>query len=77
MNIMAIKLAEDPEVRLPVMVAFDGYFTSHQKRRVQTFARREDVQRFIGEQPVRVRRYAGSEPSDHRRPVYERAGLYQ
>ncbi|PZM64717.1 thiamine pyrophosphate-dependent enzyme [Paenibacillus dendritiformis] len=53
MNMMAIKLAEDPEVRLPVMVAFDGYFTSHQKRRVQTFARREDVQRFIGEQPVR------------------------
>ncbi|EJW17139.1 thiamine pyrophosphate-dependent enzyme [Paenibacillus alvei] len=53
MNIMALKLAEDPEVRLPVMVAFDGYFTSHQKRRVQTFAHREDVHRFIGEQPVR------------------------
>lgn len=53
MNIMALKLAEDPEVRLPVLVAFDGYFTSHQKRRVQTFAHREDVHRFIGEQPVR------------------------
>ena len=25
MNIMAIKLAEDPEVRLPVIVASDGY----------------------------------------------------
>ncbi|MDF2924357.1 MAG: pyruvate synthase [Paenibacillaceae bacterium] len=48
MNIMAIKLAEDPEVRLPVMVASDGYFTSHQKRRVQTFANREDVHTFIG-----------------------------
>ena len=35
MNIMAIKLAEDPEVRLPVIVSFDGYFTSHQKSRVQ------------------------------------------
>ena len=34
MNIMALKLAEDPEVRLPVLVASDGYFTSHQKRRV-------------------------------------------
>ncbi|WP_055108375.1 thiamine pyrophosphate-dependent enzyme [Paenibacillus ihumii] len=51
MNIMAIKLAEDPEVRLPVLVASDGYFTSHQKRRVHTFAKREDVQKFIGEQP--------------------------
>lgn len=51
MNIMAIKLAEDPEVRLPVLVASDGYFTSHQKRRVHTFANREDVQKFVGEQP--------------------------
>ncbi|MBC8080429.1 MAG: pyruvate synthase, partial [Gorillibacterium sp.] len=49
MNIMAIKLAEDPEVRLPVMVASDGYFTSHQKRRVSTFAERSDVQKFVGE----------------------------
>jgi len=53
MNIMALKLAEDPEVRLPVMVAFDGYFTSHQKRRVQTFAHREDVWKFIGKEPPR------------------------
>lgn len=53
MNILAIKLAEDPEVRLPVLVASDGYFTSHQKRRVQTFARREDVHGFIGPQPPR------------------------
>jgi pyruvate ferredoxin oxidoreductase alpha subunit len=51
MNIMAIKLAEDPEVRLPVIVAQDGYFTSHQKRRVMTMAHREDVLKFIGEQP--------------------------
>ncbi|TBL80399.1 thiamine pyrophosphate-dependent enzyme [Paenibacillus thalictri] len=51
MNIMAIKLAEDPEVRLPVMVASDGYFTSHQKRRVMTFTHRKDVHDFIGELP--------------------------
>ncbi|MDQ1909101.1 thiamine pyrophosphate-dependent enzyme [Paenibacillus sp. GD4] len=51
MNIMAIKLAEDPEVRLPVIVASDGYFTSHQKRRVQTFAHKSDVHAFIGEAP--------------------------
>lgn len=52
MNLMAIKLAEDPEVRLPVMVAYDGYFTSHQKRRVTTFANVEDVRAYVGEQPV-------------------------
>src|SRR5690606_7926386 len=51
MNIMAVKLAEHPEVRLPVIVAQDGYFTSHQKRRVMTLAHREDVLKFIGEQP--------------------------
>lgn len=50
MNIMAIKLAEDPAVRLPVMVASDGYFTSHQKRRVQTFANRSDVHAFVGKE---------------------------
>ncbi|GGF97483.1 thiamine pyrophosphate-dependent enzyme [Paenibacillus aceti] len=51
MNIMALKLAEDPEVRLPVLVASDGYFTSHQKRRVRTFAHSEDVLKFVGERP--------------------------
>lgn len=51
MNIMALKLAEHPEVRLPVLVAYDGYFTSHQKRKVMTFAHREDVLKFIGEKP--------------------------
>ncbi|MBO8170659.1 MAG: pyruvate synthase [Bacillaceae bacterium] len=51
MNIMAIKLAEDAEVRLPVIVAFDGFFTSHQKRRVQTIAERKDVHDFIGPVP--------------------------
>lgn len=49
MNIIAIKLAEDPAVRLPVIVSFDGYFTSHQKRRVQVIKNRSDVQKFIGE----------------------------
>jgi len=52
MNIMALKLAEDPEVRLPVMVAQDGFFTSHQKRRVMTMATREDVHAFVGATPL-------------------------
>ncbi|MCH1627012.1 thiamine pyrophosphate-dependent enzyme [Ferdinandcohnia quinoae] len=51
MNILAIKLAEDPEVRLPVIVSFDGYFTSHQKRRVQVIKNKKDVHDFIGDPP--------------------------
>lgn len=49
MNLIAIKLAEDPEVRLPVIVSFDGYFTSHQKRRVQVLKNKQDVHTFIGD----------------------------
>jgi pyruvate ferredoxin oxidoreductase alpha subunit len=51
MNIMALKLAEHKDVRLPVLVAYDGFFTSHQKRRVQYFEDRATVQEFVGSQP--------------------------
>jgi pyruvate ferredoxin oxidoreductase alpha subunit len=46
-NICALKIAE--RLRLPVIVAFDGFFTSHQKRNCYVFANDKDVQRFIGE----------------------------
>ena len=45
-NIIALKLAE--MVRLPVVVAYDGFFTSHQKSRVYRFENDEDVKGFIG-----------------------------
>lgn len=45
-NIIALKLAE--AVRLPVAVAYDGFFTSHQKRRCLRFASDETVRQFIG-----------------------------
>src|SRR3972149_5115913 len=48
MNVMAPKIGEDMSVRLPVMVAFDGFFTSHQKRRVEIFADDETVREFLG-----------------------------
>lgn len=51
MNIMALKLSEHPDVRLPVIVAYDGFWTSHQKKRVNYFADRKIVQDFIGPQP--------------------------
>ena len=46
MNICGLKLAE--KVNLPVIVAFDGFFTSHQKRRCMVFESDEVVQAFIG-----------------------------
>ena len=52
MNIMALKIAEHSNVRLPVMVAYDGFFTSHQKRKVNYFKDRAVVQRFVGEAPT-------------------------
>jgi pyruvate ferredoxin oxidoreductase alpha subunit len=51
MNIMAIRIGEHPKVRLPVIVTYDGFFTSHQKRRVHYFAEDAVVQGFIGKPP--------------------------
>lgn len=45
-NICALKIAE--KLRLPVIVAFDGFFTSHQKRNCYVFSSDETVQKFIG-----------------------------
>ncbi len=45
-NLMALKLAEG--VRLPVVVAYDGFFTSHQKRRCMRFEQDQTVREFIG-----------------------------
>ncbi|MFO0837572.1 MAG: thiamine pyrophosphate-dependent enzyme [Phycisphaerae bacterium] len=51
MNIIAIKLAE--LVNLPAIVAYDGFHTSHANRRIQVFADREDVRRFVGPPPFK------------------------
>lgn len=47
LNICALKLAE--QTRLPAIVAFDGFFTSHQKRNSEVFENDADVRAFIGE----------------------------
>lgn len=68
MNLMALKLAE--EMKLPAAVAYDGFFTSHQKRKCQVFEEDEAVQRYIGkwdredtalnlENPVTIGSYMG------------------
>ncbi len=49
MNIIAVRIGEHPEVRLPIIVAMDGFFTSHQKRRVCYFQDAQIVRDFVGE----------------------------
>lgn len=48
LNLLAVKIGEHPKLRLPVIVAYDGFFTSHQKRRVSVLED-EAVQRFVGQ----------------------------
>lgn len=45
-NIIATKLGES--VSLPVVVAYDGFFTSHQKKRSYSLKSDEDVKNFVG-----------------------------
>jgi pyruvate ferredoxin oxidoreductase alpha subunit len=51
LNFAAIRIGEHPDVRLPVMVVYDGFFTSHQKRRIQVFDDKPAMQAFLGERP--------------------------
>ncbi len=48
LNVCALRAAEHPDVRLPALVAFDGFFTSHQKRRVSVFEDPAVVREFLG-----------------------------
>ena len=45
-NLCALRVAE--AVNLPVIVAYDGFFTSHQKHRCAVMARDEDARAFVG-----------------------------
>lgn len=45
-NLLGLKLAE--AVSLPVAIAFDGFFTSHQKRKCMVFEDDKTVQDYIG-----------------------------
>ncbi len=48
LNIIAVKLGEHPDVRLPVMVVSDGFFTSHQRQSIKVFNDSKQVQNFLG-----------------------------
>jgi len=63
MNIIAVRLGEHPEVRLPVMVVSDGFFTSHQRQSVRIFDDVQVVRDFLG--PLRTERTS----VDPRKPI--------
>ncbi len=52
LNFAAIKIGEHPEVRLPVLVAYDASCTRHEKRRIQIFDDADAIRDFLGEPPA-------------------------
>ncbi|UCH73262.1 MAG: hypothetical protein JSU82_13005 [Rhodospirillales bacterium] len=48
LNFAAVRIGEHKDVQLPVLVAYDGFFTSHQKRRLEVFDDPDAVRRFLG-----------------------------
>ena len=54
LNLIALRAAERADVRLPAIVAFDGFFTSHQKRRVSIFEDDTTVRDWLGPVPEMV-----------------------
>lgn len=54
LNLIALRVAERADVRLPAIVAFDGFFTSHQKRRVSSFEDDATVHDWLGPTPEMV-----------------------
>lgn len=61
MNIIAVKIGEHPDVRLPVLVAYDGFFTSHQKRRVYYFEEPSMMREWLG---VKVQKNHALDPGN-------------
>ncbi|HEY3363823.1 MAG TPA: thiamine pyrophosphate-dependent enzyme [Symbiobacteriaceae bacterium] len=45
---VAVKAGEHPDVRLPVIVGYDGFFTSHQKHRVEYFEDSQVLRDWVG-----------------------------
>ncbi len=54
LNILAVRLGEHPDVRVPVMVVSDGFFTSHQRQALEVFEDTAAIQRFLGPRPEGV-----------------------
>ncbi|HTR58170.1 MAG TPA: thiamine pyrophosphate-dependent enzyme [Casimicrobiaceae bacterium] len=51
LNFAAVKIGEHRDVQLPVIVAYDGFFTSHQKLPIEVFDETEAIRNFLGKRP--------------------------
>ncbi len=54
LNLAAVRISEHPDVRLPIIVCYDGFFTSHQKRRIQVFKKADTIKAFVGEAKTEI-----------------------
>jgi len=52
LNFAAVKIGE--QVRLPVIVCYDGFFTSHQQRRIQVFDNTDISKDFLGQRKADI-----------------------
>ncbi len=52
LNFAAIRISEHPDVRLPVLVAYDAFSTKDEKRRIQVFDDADAVHALLGEPPA-------------------------
>ena len=51
LNLAAVKIGEHADIRLPVIICYDGYFTSEQKHRLEILDDHPLIQSFLGEPP--------------------------
>ena len=51
LNFAAVKIGEHADVRLPVLVAYDGFVTGQQKRPIRVFDDPQAVRSFVGVRP--------------------------
>ncbi len=52
LNLAAVRIGEHADVRLPVLVAYDGYLTSDEKRAIQVLDDPDALAAFLGARPV-------------------------
>ncbi|HET9577020.1 MAG TPA: hypothetical protein VFP44_04290 [Usitatibacter sp.] len=63
LDLAAVRIGEHPDVRLPVLVAYDAFTTRHEKRRLLVVDDADALAAFLGERP------AAPSPLDTNRPA--------
>lgn len=71
LNLAAVRIGEHPRIRLPVLIAYDGFVTSHQKHRIQVFDDAPAVASFLGERPAFATPFDADHPLTFGAPMEE------